>query len=303
MRSTLCRMLTAALPLIAMSIVGLVPATAGAAPTITVAETTPAGSPETLTVLTVTSDVPVQIFCYHLPGREKACSDTFATTTTLTFPDTGAGQKALDVRGVDAAGTSSPKQRFFYSGGTSVTEFHDWLTGTPRADSVHLLGGDDSYSGVVGNDRLWGDAGNDYLNGGRGNDVIAGGVGSDQLVGMAGNDTLAGDAGPDTLYGQEGNDKLTGGAGNDKLIPGDGKDSVAAGAGNDYINAFDSRGAGETINCGPGRDRVWADKADKLIGCEVVARKAPPSPWLTPGAGFDETPMDGGEVSQDESEG
>ncbi|HEX4678898.1 MAG TPA: hypothetical protein VH210_06815 [Gaiellaceae bacterium] len=41
-------------------------------------------------------------------------------------------------------------------------------------------------------------------------------------------------------------------------------------AGNDQIHAND--GHTDTVNCGPGRDTVWADRTDKLSGCEIVHR-------------------------------
>lgn len=47
-------------------------------------------------------------------------------------------------------------------------------------------------------------------------------------------------------------------------------DVIVAGAGNDRIHAND--GHTDRIDCGPGRDTVWADKTDKLVHCEVVHR-------------------------------
>ena len=41
-------------------------------------------------------------------------------------------------------------------------------------------------------------------------------------------------------------------------------------AGNDQIHAND--GHTDTVNCGPGRDTVWADRTDKLTGCEIIHR-------------------------------
>lgn len=41
-------------------------------------------------------------------------------------------------------------------------------------------------------------------------------------------------------------------------------------AGNDQIHAND--GHTDTVNCGAGRDTVWADRTDKLAGCEVIHR-------------------------------
>lgn len=47
-------------------------------------------------------------------------------------------------------------------------------------------------------------------------------------------------------------------------------DVISGGAGNDQIHAND--GHTDRVNCGPGHDTVWADRTDKLIGCEVVHR-------------------------------
>jgi hypothetical protein len=45
-------------------------------------------------------------------------------------------------------------------------------------------------------------------------------------------------------------------------------DVIEAGAGNDQVHAND--GHTDRVNCGPGRDTVWADRSDKLTGCEIV---------------------------------
>ena len=47
-------------------------------------------------------------------------------------------------------------------------------------------------------------------------------------------------------------------------------DVIEAGAGNDRVHAND--GHTDRVNCGPGRDTVWADRTDKLTGCEIVHR-------------------------------
>jgi hypothetical protein len=41
---------------------------------------------------------------------------------------------------------------------------------------------------------------------------------------------------------------------------------VDAGAGNDVVNSKD--GVKDTVNCGKGKDKVKADRRDKLVGCE-----------------------------------
>jgi Tol biopolymer transport system component len=47
-------------------------------------------------------------------------------------------------------------------------------------------------------------------------------------------------------------------------------DVILAGAGNDRIHAND--GHTDRVDCGPGRDTVWADRTDRLAGCEIVYR-------------------------------
>jgi dipeptidyl aminopeptidase/acylaminoacyl peptidase len=47
-------------------------------------------------------------------------------------------------------------------------------------------------------------------------------------------------------------------------------DVILALAGNDQIHAND--GHTDTVSCGPGRDTVWADRTDRLTGCEIVHR-------------------------------
>ncbi len=93
--------------------------------------------------------------------------------------------------------------------------------------------------------------------------LLSGGPGNDRLTGGTGNDTLTGGPGNDTLTGGTGNDTLTGGTGNDKFD---------AGPGNDTINSRDKRR--ETIRCGTGKkDRVTADRIDRLIRCDQVRRR------------------------------
>jgi hypothetical protein len=47
-------------------------------------------------------------------------------------------------------------------------------------------------------------------------------------------------------------------------------DVILAGAGNDRIYANDRHT--DRVDCGPGRDAVWADRTDRLSGCEIVHR-------------------------------
>jgi Ca2+-binding RTX toxin-like protein len=137
----------------------------------------------------------------------------------------------------------------------------DLLKGTANADTIFGLGG---------NDVLLGMGGNDLLDGGSGDDSLDGGPGKDKLKGQKGDDTLTGGPGDDVLIGGPGKDKLNGGKGNDSLTGNGGKDSLVGGPGNDVINARD--GVAELVKCGPGKDRVKADKKDRLSGCETKLR-------------------------------
>ncbi|MDX6477341.1 MAG: TolB protein [Gaiellaceae bacterium] len=47
-------------------------------------------------------------------------------------------------------------------------------------------------------------------------------------------------------------------------------DVIAGGAGNDRIHANDRHT--DRVNCGSGRDEAWADRTDRLTGCEIVHR-------------------------------
>jgi hypothetical protein len=95
---------------------------------------------------------------------------------------------------------------------------------------------------------------------------------ADRLVGTRGADTLRGLGGGDTIFGLAGNDMIDGGSGNDTLIGGPGRDVMVGGAGNDVLSARD--GQRDRIRCGPGRDRVIADRLDVVArDCERVLRR------------------------------
>ena len=165
----------------------------------------------------------------------------------------------------------------------------DTINGTDRGDNIfgfggndilNGLGGRDCLTGANGNDRLNGGDANDTLEGGAGNDVASGGNGSDRANGGSGrdrvsggaaNDSLNGSSGNDSLSGGTGNDRLSGSTGNDRITGGAGKNRYSGGSGNDTINARNRRN--EVIDCGTGRDRVTADRRDRVRRCERVRRR------------------------------
>jgi hypothetical protein len=194
---------------------------------------------------------------------------TIATTATVTAitsdPDPTNNSAALTtVRTALPPNAPVPPVKAAPACGNVIrgTRDDDVLRGTAFPD--RLVGGD-------GGDLLKGNGADDCLEGGAGADVLDGGDGNDRIDGASGNDRLIGGKGDDKLTAGKGNDRLTGGAGNDTISPGAGRDTVDAGAGNDTNNAVD--GVRETIECGPGKDTVRADRRDHLKHCEKITRK------------------------------
>lgn len=94
---------------------------------------------------------------------------------------------------------------------------------------------------------------------------------NDRIRGSGGSDRISGGRGSDRLFGLAGNDCISGGAGNDTISAGRGRNTVSGGTGNDTINVRNHRR--DRVNCGKGRrDKVRADRFDKLRGCERVRR-------------------------------
>ena len=169
---------------------------------------------------------------------------------------------------------------------TIGTDRGDRLRGTIAGDEIFGFGGNDSISGYAGRDCIDGERDNDTLYGGDDNDKLVGGSGRDRLYGQddrdelfggtandrleggEANDMLAGGAGDDDLLGGSGSDRLFGEAGADRILGGGGRNQIDGGAGNDSIVA--RNGERDRIICGTGRDRVHADRFDRLNGCEVV---------------------------------
>lgn len=115
-------------------------------------------------------------------------------------------------------------------------------------------GGDNSVTGTAAGDSIGADDGEDVLKGG------------------PGNDGLESNRGNDVLKGGPGNDRMDGGAGKDKLVGGPGKDEMVGKGGRDVFKARD--GKRDSIDCGPGKDKVLADRKDRVKrNCEKVKRR------------------------------
>ena len=179
------------------------------------------------------------------------------------------------------------------------TNGNDFLPGTSKADRISALRGDDIVYGLGGSDKIVASSGSDLINGdgtcppgvkdpnycsddedkggndkisaGSGNDTVQGGKGNDTIRGNDGSDELDGESGNDRVSGWAGNDIVKGGSGNDRLSGGRGSDDISGGSGNDRIFARD--GERDVITCGPGFDRVYADRVDSVSSdCERVTR-------------------------------
>jgi Ca2+-binding RTX toxin-like protein len=148
----------------------------------------------------------------------------------------------------------------------------DRMDGGGGDDDLHGDADDDTITGSSGNDDLDGGNGNDRLTGSSGRDTVTGGAGSDRITGGSGDDRASGGSGNDVIDGDSGADRLTGGTGNDRITAGTGRNHVVAGSGNDRIRARNR--SRDTIDCGPGRDQVSADRTDRVgRDCERVSRR------------------------------
>ena len=143
---------------------------------------------------------------------------------------------------------------------------------TPSGEETFLVA-----QGAGGNDTIIGEPGvrvnsGVFAEGGRGNDVLSAPPSTDGILdGGSGNDVITGGRGFDLLDGGAGNDRVAGGGGPDEITGGPGKDRLFGGAGRDTISSRDSKR--DTVRCGPGRDRVKADRRDRVRGCERISRR------------------------------
>jgi hypothetical protein len=132
--------------------------------------------------------------------------------------------------------------------------------------------------GAGGNDTIIGEPGalvqdGVFAEGGRGNDVLKAPRSTYGILdGGPGNDAIAGSRFADELEGGAGNDRVAGGGGPDHITGGPGKDRLSGGTGSDSLRSRDAKR--DTVRCGPGRDRVKADRRDRVWGCERISRTA-----------------------------
>ena len=100
---------------------------------------------------------------------------------------------------------------------------------------------------------------------------VSGSVSAQTLRGGARADVICADAGADRILAGNAHDVVYAGQGNDVIDGGNGADWLFGAAGADTIRARDR--SIDIVSCGPGRDRVTADRSDKIAAdCERVTR-------------------------------
>ncbi len=158
------------------------------------------------------------------------------------------------------------------------TNGDDTLTGTDRHDVIFGYAGNDTINGMAGFDVIRSGDGNDTAYGGDGHDFMRGGQGDDTQYGGPKGDIIFAERGVDVTYGGDGNDDLWAMAHADvERKAGEPADTLYGENGNDRFHVRD--GEADTVNCGPGFDKVFADRKDNVTAdCEVVYRKG--AGWL-----------------------
>jgi Tol biopolymer transport system component len=179
--------------------------------------------------------------------------------TRLAF---AAGGECRDRSGIYAVDVARPEPRRLTNDCRIFgTDGPDVLTGTPLADVVLGLGGNDRLTAVP---QIFS---GDTLEGGPGDDVLVGSTQSDDLDGGPGNDTLSGGTGPDLLVGGPGRDTIRGGGGRDLIQARDGERDVV------------SCGTNASKTTGPEADVAYVDAIDEVASdCEYVFRPGPAQP-------------------------
>ena len=152
------------------------------------------------------------------------------------------------------------------------------VQGTAASDQLTVVAAGGRVLGMAGDDRITGGGGRDCLDGGPGDDLLSGRSGNDVVTGGPGSDRLAGGTGADRL-----NDALSSYA----LGLSVGKNRIAGGPGSDEVEVANARR--DIVRCGPGRDHVRADRADRLIGCERKTFLSSPVPSASPYRGARKT--------------
>ena len=148
------------------------------------------------------------------------------------------------------------------------TSGRDRLVGTAASELFKARGGRDRIKARGGGDCVRAGRGTDRVKAAAGGDEIRGAKGADRIKGGKGRDQVKGGRGADRIKGGKGGDRVRAGRGADRINGGRGVDEIRAGSGPDRVRSHDGRR--EIVRCGKGRDRVKADRRDRLVGCEKV---------------------------------
>lgn len=143
------------------------------------------------------------------------------------------------------------------------------LTVVPAATAKRFVGN-------ARDNRIVGTQARDTIFGRRGDDVLSGRAGRDRIDGEEGNDVVLGGGGRDTLLGRGLDDTLDGGPRIDTIYAGYGSDVISGGGGNDLIYADERDERLDSIDCGPGNDRVILRRGDRAFNCETIVRRRGP---------------------------
>jgi Ca2+-binding RTX toxin-like protein len=190
-----------------------------------------------------------------------AFSDGYVTVTG------GSGQDHIDVNGNDDTASGGSGDDWLRVGGN----LSGYGNGDSGDDDIRSFASSSTFlSGGSGDDLVYGDRFHNQLSGDSGNDdlILGGQMLSGSATGGSGGDvmvvlddspfsatvTLSGGAGGDVIVGQRG-----------------GTDTVSGESGIDVIDVSGDAGEADTVECGSGRDTVYADADDVVVGdCETV---------------------------------
>jgi len=138
--------------------------------------------------------------------------------------------------------------------------------GFTHIGSLILGSGDDV--GLAYAAGVYGGPGDDELRGFGDGALVVGGPGDDQEIALFGDQLMEGGPGKDFMVGGVGADRMSGDEGRDFIAGGHGQDEIAGGPGNDVIRASDRHR--DVVDCGPGHDRAYVSRNDRVRRCEIV---------------------------------
>lgn len=126
-------------------------------------------------------------FCWLLASSEpEKRSVTSSSVNSTSGTNSAIFQRMSDGFSESSLTSRTRSARCFNRVAATETNGDDFVTGTPRAEEVHVLRGDDIAFMDAGDDRICGGKGDDTLNGGLGYDRIDGGRGFDTCDGEPG---------------------------------------------------------------------------------------------------------------------